>query len=89
MVDAISISFGVCMLCGICCVAAAHERSNEKLDTIASQLHAISVNVDDLTCSMKETKQERKREEARHLEHARRAFMAGVRLDAPLGRVFD
>ena len=78
MVDAISISFGVCMLCGICCVAAAHERSNEKLDTIASKLYAINMNVNEMNLGMKEAERERKKKENSELEYARRAFMAGV-----------
>jgi outer membrane murein-binding lipoprotein Lpp len=80
MVDAISISFGVCMLFGVCCVAAAHERSNEKLDTIASKLHAISANVNDLNTAMKEKERKRKRKETNELECARRAFMTDVRV---------
>ena len=78
MVDVISILFGISMLCGICCVAVVHDKSNEKLDTIASNLNAIKINFKDLNTRMKETERERRRTE---VENRRNAFMAGVRVD--------
>ena len=81
MVDPISILFGACILCVMCCMVAANEKSNETLETIASKLHAINVNVNDLNTWMKETKRERKRKEAVELEINRNAFMAGIRAE--------
>ena len=81
MADVVSILFGACILCVMSCMVAAHEKSNEKLETIASKLHAINVNVNDLNTRMKETERERKRKEAAELEKNRNAFMAGVRVE--------